>query len=204
MPPGATAVALTVTYTNVAAPGFLTVWPTGQPRPNASTSNPNGPGDIRSNLALVATGSGGHVSIYSQHRADVVVDVVGWFAAGTGSQGLFTVVAPQRVADSRLPAAPFPRIGSGAEVAMDFTTSTPGADAAVLYNLTVTNPIAGGFITAHPSGTARPNASSVNWSGPGQNRAALTISSLSGASTVKLYALTSVDAIIDVSGWFQK
>ncbi len=180
------------------------MWPTGQPRPNASTSNPTGPGDIRSNLALVALGSGGKVSIFSQHRADVVVDVVGWFTAGAGTQGMFTAVTPQRVADSRLPASPFPRIGSGAEVAMDFTTLMPGADAAVLYNLTATNSSAGGFITAHPSGTPRPNASSVNWSAAGQNRAALTISSLSGANTVKLYALTSVDAIIDVSGWFEK
>ena len=104
VPGGATAVAVTVTYTNVATPGFVTVWPTGQPRPPTSTSNPNGPGDIRSNLALVAVGAGGDVSLYSSGRTDVVIDVVGWFTTRTGSQGLFTVVSPQRVADSRCPA----------------------------------------------------------------------------------------------------
>ena len=109
----ATAVALTVTYTNVAETGFLTVWPAGQPRPVASTSNPNGPGDIRSNLALVPIGAAGKVSIYSHRRADVVVDVVGWFTTRSASAGLFTVVAPQRVADSRLPGAPYPRLGAG-------------------------------------------------------------------------------------------
>ena len=203
VPIGASAVALTVTYTNVSRPGFVTVWPTGPPRPVASTSNPNGPGDIRSNLALIALGSGGNVSIYSLTRTDVVVDVVGWFTTLTGTQGRFTVVTPQRVADSRLPGAPFPRIGSGTEVPMNFTGLAPGPATAVLHNLTATNTIAGGFITAHPHGTARPNASSVNWSASNQSRAALTVSSLAGGGIVDLYALTAVDAIIDVSGWFE-
>ena len=87
---------------------------------------------------------------------------------------------------------------------MNFTGLAPGPADAVLYNLTATNTVDGGFITAHPSNTLLPVASSVNWSGPGQNRAALTISSLAAANLVGLYAKTPVDAIIDVSGWFQK
>ena len=202
VPAGATAAALTVTYTNVAQPGFLTVWPAGQPRPTASTSNPNGPGDIRSNLALVGLGAGGKVTIYSHAGTDVVIDVVGWFTAGTGTHGLFTVVAPHRVADSRNVGAPFPRIGADVEAPMDFTGLAPAPSAAVLYNLTATNTTGGGFITAHPLGTMRPNASSVNWSGAGQSRAAMTVSSLSSGNTVGLYASSTTDAIIDVSGWF--
>jgi glucose/arabinose dehydrogenase len=203
VPLDATAVALTVTYTDVAQAGFITVWPTGQPLPNASTSNPNGPGDIRSNLALIALGTGGKVSIVSLSRADVVVDLVGWFAPGTGTHGLFTAVTPERVADSRQPGAPFPRIATGSEVAMDFT-GAPGLSSAVLYNLTATNTIAGGFITAHPAGTPLPAASSVNWSAAGQSRAALTVSSLASSNTVDLAASSSVDAVIDVSGWFEE
>ena len=94
VPVGATAVALTVTYTNVAESGFLTLWPADQARPTASTSNPNGPGDIRSNLALVSTSADGKVSIYSHRRTDVVIDVVGWFTTRSGSEGLFTAVTP--------------------------------------------------------------------------------------------------------------
>ncbi len=204
VPSGATAAALTVTYTNVAQAGFLTVWPTGQPLPNASTSNPNGPGDIRSNLALVALGTGGKVSIVSLSRTDVVVDLVGWFTTASGTHGLFTAVTPQRVADSRQPGAPFPRIASGGHATMNFTGLAPSPSDAVLYNLTATDTIAGGFITAHPVGTPLPNASSVNWSGPFQNRAALTVSSLASANSIDLTASTAVDAIIDVSGWFEK
>jgi hypothetical protein len=203
VPVDATAVALTVTYTNVAESGFLTLWPSDQNRPTASTSNPNGPGDIRSNLALVSTSADGKVSIYSHRRTDVVIDVVGWFTTRAGSEGLFTAVTPDRVADSRVPGAPYPRLGAGVEVAMNFTGLAPGPADAVLYNLTATNTVDGGFITAHPSSTPLPVASSVNWSGPGQNRAALTISSLASANVVGLFAKTPVDAIIDVSGWFQ-
>ncbi len=95
VPADATAVALTVTYTGPTAAGFLTVWPTGQPRPLASTTNPNGVGDIRSNLALVAVGTGGKVSVFSFAPTDVVVDVVGYFSPGTGTSGLFTTVTPR-------------------------------------------------------------------------------------------------------------
>ena len=130
--------------------------------------------------------------------------MVGWFAPGSGTLGLFTVVTPQRVADSRLPGAPFPRIGAGGEVTEDFTTALPGPMIAVLYNLTATNTAVGGYITAHPASTPIPVASSVNWSGPSQSRAALTISSLTSANRVGLYAMSAVDAIVDISGWFQQ
>jgi glucose/arabinose dehydrogenase len=203
VPVDATAVALTVTYTNVVSSGFLTVWPTGQSQPVTSTSNPNGPSDVRSNLAMVGIGTGGKVSIFSHSGTDVIVDVVGWFTTHTGTHGRFTVVAPARLADSRLPGAPFGRIAPNTEASMNFTSAEPGGEIAVLYNLTATNTSAGGYLTAHPQGTARPVASSVNWSGAGQSRAALTVSSLSGSGVVKIYALTATDALIDVGGWFQ-
>jgi len=202
VPADATAVALTVTYTGPTAAGFLTVWPTGQPRPLASTTNPNGVGDIRSNLALVAVGTGGKVSVFSFAPTDVVVDVVGYFSSGTGTSGLFTTVTPRRVADSRLPASPFGRIPGGGEAVMDFTNFVAPGSGSALYNLTATNTVAGGYLTAHPFGSAVPEASSVNWSGASQNRAALTISSLASAGRNGLFAFTSADAIVDLAGWF--
>jgi glucose/arabinose dehydrogenase len=202
VPDDASAVALTVTYTGPTAPGYLAVWPTGQAQPLASTTNPNGVGDIRSNLAMIPLGTNGKVSIFSFAPTDVVVDVVGYFSTGSGGTGLFTVVAPSRVADSRLPSAPFGRIGAGAEATMDFHHLVPPNAGAALYNLTATNTVAGGYLTAHPSGTVVPEASSVNWSAGGQSRAALTISSLAAAQKVGLFAFTATDAIIDLSGWF--
>ncbi len=202
VPSDAAAVALTVTYTGPTAPGYLTVWPTGQPQPVASTTNPNGPGDIRSNLAMIPVGTGGKVSIFSFAQTDVVVDVVGWFGSGSGTAGLFTAVGPERVADSRQTSSPFGRINGGSEATLDLSTFvTPGSTGA-LYNLTATNTVAGGYLTAHPAGTALPLASSVNWSGPGQDRAALTITSLASSNKIGLFALTTADAVVDLAGFF--
>lgn len=202
VPADASAVALTVTYTGPTAPGYLTVWPTGQPQPLASTTNPNGVGDIRSNLAMIPLGAGGKVSIFSFAQTDVVIDVVGYFSSGSGDTGLFTAITPSRVADSRLPSAPFGRISAGGEATMDFSSVVASNASAALYNLTATNTVAGGYLTAHPSGTGLPEASSVNWSAGGQSRAALTISSLAAAKKVGLFALTPADAVLDLSGWF--
>ena len=200
--PGVAAVALTVTYTGPTAPGYLTVWPSGEPQPLVSTTNPNGPGDIRSNLALVKLGTDGKVSILSFQPTDVVVDVVGYFSSGSGSAGLFTAITPSRIADSRQPGAPFPRLTSGTETTMDFTNFVAPDAVGALYNLTATNTVGGGFLTAHPAGTPVPLTSSVNWSGPGQHRAALTISSLASARKVGIFDFSDADAIIDLAGWF--
>jgi len=202
IPADAAAVALTVTYTGPTAPGYVTVWPTGQPQPLASTTNPNGVGDIRSNLAMIPLGDGGKVSIFSFAPTDVVIDAVGYFTSGAGDTGKFTVITPSRVADSRQASAPFGRIPAGSEATMNFSTAVDPNAGAALYNLTATNTVAGGYLTAHPSGTPVPLASSVNWSAGGQNRAALTISSLASAMKVGLFAFTPADAVLDLSGWF--
>jgi glucose/arabinose dehydrogenase len=199
---GVTAVALTVTYTGPTAPGYLTVWPSGEPQPVVSTTNPNGPGDIRSNLALVKLGANGKVSILSFRPTDVVVDVVGYFSSGSGNAGLFTAITPSRVADSRQAGAPFGRLASGTEATMDFTNFVSSNATGALYNLTATNTVGGGFLTAHPAGTPVPGTSSVNWSGPAQNRAALTISSLASQHKVGIFDFSDADAIIDLAGWF--
>jgi hypothetical protein len=202
VPNNATAVALTVTYTGPTAPGYLTVWPTGQPQPLASTTNPNGVGDIRSNLAMIPIGDGGKVSIFSFAPTHVVIDVIGYFSSGSGNTGKFSVVTPARVADSRLASSPFGHIAAGGEATMDFSTFVAVDAGAALYNLTATNTVAGGFITAHPNGSGLPEASSVNWSAGGQSRAALTVSSLAAAKKVGLFAFSPADAVIDLSGWF--
>jgi hypothetical protein len=202
VPANATGAALTVTYTGPTAPGYLTVWPTGQPQPLASTTNPNGAGDIRSNLAMIPLGAGGKVSIFSFAPTDVVIDIVGYFSSGTGDSGLFTAVSPARIADSRQAAAPFARIPALGEATMNFSNLVAGNASAALYNLTATNTVAGGYLTAHPSGSAVPEASSVNWSAGNQSRAALTISSLAAAKKVGLFAFTPADAVLDLSGWF--
>lgn len=57
---------------------FLTAYPTGQPRPNASILNAF-QGQIVSNSAIVPAGVNGAIDIYAFRRTDVVVEVSGYF-----------------------------------------------------------------------------------------------------------------------------
>jgi uncharacterized repeat protein (TIGR01451 family) len=202
VPAGATAVALTVTYTDPAAPGYLTLWPTGGSQPTVSTANPGEPDDIRSNLAIVKIGTSGKVSVFSSEPTDLVVDVVGYVADDASSHGLFTPVSPHRVEDSRQPGPPFERIGAGQAATLSFDSLVPSEAATVLVNLTATETATGGFLTAYAAGTPRPLASAVNWSGPDQNRAALIASALGAGHAVQYYAESETDVVIDLAGWF--
>ena len=76
---GVSAVILNATVTEPAAPGFLTVFPTGTARPWISDVNYAG-GETRANLVVVKLGAGGQVTIYPQVGTHVVFDVAGWFS----------------------------------------------------------------------------------------------------------------------------
>lgn len=57
---------------------FLTAYPTGQPRPNASILNAF-QGQVVTNGAIVPAGVNGGIEIYAYRRTDVVVEVSGYF-----------------------------------------------------------------------------------------------------------------------------
>lgn len=73
----ATAVIMNVTVTAPQGSGYLTVWPTGASRPNASNVNFT-KGDTVPNLVIAKIGAGGKVSFYSSSTAHVVMDVLGY------------------------------------------------------------------------------------------------------------------------------
>ena len=101
---GVSAVVLNVTATEAEAAGFVTVWPTGQERPNASNLNLERVGQTIPNLVVVPVGAGGRVSLYAQSAVHLLADVAGWFSdasAGSAVAGLFVPVAPARVLDTR-------------------------------------------------------------------------------------------------------
>jgi hypothetical protein len=77
IPGTAAGVSLNVTAVNPAAPGFLTVYPCGNPRPNASNLNYT-PGDIIPNAVLTSLGTGGTVCIYTHATTDIITDLNGW------------------------------------------------------------------------------------------------------------------------------
>ena len=79
IPAGATTVALNVTATDAALPGYVTVFPCGQQRPLASIFNYM-PGAAVANAVIATIGQGGAVCLFTLVNAHLVVDVSGYLS----------------------------------------------------------------------------------------------------------------------------
>ena len=81
LPWTATAVVVNVTVAFPTAPGYLTVQPTGVPRPNSSNLN-FVPGQVVANLVVVGLGPHGGIAFFNAvGGVHVIVDIVGYMAA---------------------------------------------------------------------------------------------------------------------------
>ena len=206
---GVSAVVLNLTAVDPSNSGYLTAYPDGAQRPNASNINFLAHQVVPNRVIVQVTN--GKVDVYNlTGTIDVVVDVAGWFTDSTaGSHGtLFTPLAPTRVADTRA--------GSGKPLAgqtLDETYKTrvvqvvaplglPGNAQAVAGNVTVVNTTAPSFLTVYPgSGQDRPTASDLNWVA-GQVVPNQVITQL-GAGSLAVYNNTgSTDVIVDISGFW--
>jgi hypothetical protein len=79
VPPGAQAVLANATVTDTTAASFLTIWPAGQSRPNASTLNWT-PGLTIPNALTARLGTAGKVNAYSiGGSVHVILDIAGWY-----------------------------------------------------------------------------------------------------------------------------
>ena len=95
---GVGSVVLNITATDQTNPTFLTVFPTGMPRPNSSDLNPN-PGVTAPSLVIAKVGADGTVSIYNNvGTVNVIADVQGWFPVGP----TYTSLDPARVVETRV------------------------------------------------------------------------------------------------------
>ncbi|MCA1684192.1 MAG: fibronectin type III domain-containing protein, partial [Actinobacteria bacterium] len=152
------AVVLNVTVTEPATAGHLTVWPAGETRPVASNLN-FVPGRTVPNLVVVKVGSGGRVSLYNGGAggAHVVADMAGWYGpSGATAGSRYHPLAPARLLDTRLGLGAVPgKVASGGTldlgVAGQGGVPATGVSAVVL-NVTVHDPLAGGYLTAWPTG----------------------------------------------------
>jgi hypothetical protein len=198
---GAEAVVMNVAATNGTAMSYLTVYPTGDPRP--STSNLNFlAGETASNRALVRLGSGGRVSVFNAAgSADVVVDVSGWITDGTatGTAGRYNALAPARILDTRSSGAVVGGATTDVQVTGQGGVPASGVTAVVL-NATVTQPAAGGFLTLFAAGSARPMVSDLNYAA-GETRPNLVVVQLGAGGRVSLFSSATSHVVFDVAGW---
>jgi len=91
IPDNATSVAVNVTIDEDATlKSFLTIWPTGEVRPNASANNAE-PGLVMANSAIFQLGTDGQLSVFNQlGTVNVIIDVTGYFVEDSGGGGTTT------------------------------------------------------------------------------------------------------------------
>ncbi|SCL22229.1 hypothetical protein GA0070616_2497 [Micromonospora nigra] len=164
---GAGSVVLNVTVVGPTAASYLTLYPAGAARPTASSIN-YAAGWLGSNNVTVKLSTDGRVAIYQHAGAtDVVVDVVGFYAAdesvraGLGRGGQLRRVEPTRLVDTRREGDPIParkRINRWVDLGPD----SPRVRALVL-NVTAVAPENAGYLSAWAGDGPLPGSSTVNY-----------------------------------------
>jgi hypothetical protein len=203
VPDDATAVVLNVTATNSSAPGWITVYPCGSPRPNASNVNLI-PGLTRANLVVSKIGTGGTVCVYASKGTDVLADLQG-FAPKSSS---FVATVPERLLETRVDntqvgySGAKPIAGQTIELRVTGagTTAVPADAGAVFLNVTAAAADGPGFITVYPCGSPRPLASNLNPSSV--DTPALVLAKIGEGGRVCIYTSVATHVIADIAGYF--
>ncbi len=202
---GVSAIVLNLTGVNGSIPGFVTAWPSGAPRPDASSLN-LAAGEVRPNLVTVPLGADGRISLFTQAPGHLVADVIGWFTDNTSpesSAGLFVPVSPTRVLDTRTARLAPLGVGETIRVAIGGSTVDPDRRAAaVVVNATVTAATQAGFVTLWPAGQIRPLSSNLNANRPGQTVPNAAVVGL-GTGAFDAFSQSGTHLVFDVAGWFQ-
>lgn len=201
VPNNASSVVINVTATGATRHGYVTVYPDGPARPNASNLN-MGPGVARANTAVVKVGANGKIRLYvAETDADLIVDVLGSFGPYGGK---VTSIAPERFVDSRS--------GKGTQRGpmQPYQTRTfqvagvggvPRNATAVIANLTATNATSSGYLTAWPAGNRQPTSSNLNFAA-GQTVPNLVLLKLGSNGQVSVFNdAGNTDVILDVMGY---
>ena len=203
VPTSVASVALIVTGVAdpVSVAGYITAYPNGTTEPATSNVNVNSDGDVRPNIVFVPLGADGSINLTLFNVAHVVVDVAGYFVNTTGAAGLYHVVAPSRQVDTRTPLG-FGPLGIAASGLLDPGGSVPAGARAISQNVTMTQTLGPGFVTAYPSDSTLPLASNGNATGPSQDRASLTITRIGANGQITYFSSGGTNLVVDVTGYF--
>jgi len=200
VPADAIAVVVNITATQTGV-GFWTAYPLGPNRPNASNINIDTAGQTRAGQAIVRLSGTPAFNVFSMGGGHLIVDVAGWFTGSTAASttdGLFLPASPTRLLDSRNMFV-MPTWGGST---LEFPVLGPDSQvSAVAVNLTGTESLLSGFVTAYPAGLARPTSSNLNvdtWDQTVANHAIVRVSNRG----MSLFTLQALHMIADLSGWY--
>ena len=191
----ASSAALQFTVTQTRGSGFLTAFPCGTARPNASVLNFE-MGDTRTNLSILGLGSAGRVCVYSSASVELIVDVVGWFEPGGSWRSITPVRATDTRRQGRVAAA---RKGSVVRVPVTAPAEVANSTVAAALNVTAVDGSEEGYLTVFPCDQPVPLASSVNFE-PLRPTANMVVAAVR-AGEVCVYVSADVNVIVDVLGW---
>lgn len=190
---GVTAVAVNVTAVDPSGPGYLTVWPSGEPQPYTSNVNFDA-GGATANLTICKVGAGGRISIGTNvDRVHVIVDT---FAAFDDRGGGVVATPPTRVTDTRS-SGPVP---GGGSIEVNVSSAVPASATAVILNVTITAPTTSTFVTAWPAGQPQPATSNINVDA-GENRANMVVVGVSNRRLRIANSSGHCHVIVDVMGY---
>ncbi|HET7397303.1 MAG TPA: CHAP domain-containing protein [Intrasporangium sp.] len=198
---GVGTVLLNLTVTAPATAGYLSSYPSGATRPaSRSLSYPSGA--TLSELVPARVGTDGRVRLYTSASAHLLAEVVGWYP----TTGHLVPVTPTRVLDTstglgttrvRIPA------GGSLDLPVAGAGIVPGTGAsAVALDLTALAPSAAGWLTAYPTGTARPVTAHVFYDSA-TAKTGMVVSRLGTGGKVTIQSTAQTDLMVDVVGWFR-
>ena len=182
------------------------------PDGSKTTSTLNYSSATRANSNIVTLNSSRQFKIYNNGSAThVIVDLVGYLA--TSTTGRFVSLTPVRIVDTRYGnGGRFAPLGAAGTMTVTgsgiFDVPYPAAALMVGVVPVPSASTPNDFLTIYPSG-ARPNTSSVNFSGgrlvPNGVIMNLATAPSNGPETSQVYnAAGSVDVVLDLLGYFLK
>ena len=201
-----TAAVVNVTVVGPAKPGYWTLWPTGQARPNASQLNVDdyiatfGGALAVPNLVTVPVVNGG-ISVYSSAGGHVVVDLVGYYtpsatsSPSSSSGRLVSRPAPTRIYDSR--SASVMIAGETRTISVPDSVGT----SAVVLGVTVIG-LSEGYWQIFPKGSSKPDSSNLNSFTIGAISANQVIASVNQNGEIDVFSSGGGHLIVDLIGLF--
>ena len=204
-PAGAEAVVLQLTATDGEPPGQVTAWPTGTPRPDATTVTVPAAGTTTANHALVPLGTDGSVTVQSSGATHLAVDVLAWVTDPTNvvsTEGLFLPLPAARVVDTANGDGGPLDVRLRRDITIGDRGGLPpfGAQAA-LGKVSAAGPADSGAVTLYPGGTARPETPTLHVRGDGRPTTATAWLRLGQRGTLSAWADTRTDLAVDVAGY---
>jgi uncharacterized repeat protein (TIGR01451 family) len=194
--------------------GFITLFPSSAPQPNASNLNFTANQIIPSSFTI-GLGADGAFNIFASAATHFIVDVTGYYAPpAPGGLYFHPLAAPLRLLDTRqgqtacdAPGAPLANNGTKTVTAQGFCLSAriPTTAKAIVGNATVSNFISSGsnFITLYPFGSSQPNASNLNYTANQIIPNAFTVG-LSSDGKFNIFSTGATDFIVDVAGYYSE